>query len=277
MTPFRALLIVCIGLLSAVHAQANSPASFIVGVLPVHSARILAERYEPLRAYLEKSLEQPVRIESAADFRRFHERTASGDFDLAITAAHLARVAQKDAGLLPLAQFAPDHDLVLFSAAERPLANIQDLKGKQLAIIDRLAITVMAALNHLSTQGLEVDQDYQAVEHKTPTSAAHSVASGLSLLGVSARQSLLQLPEDLRRKVVAHKTLADIPAFVLIAKAGMDKTRAERLKNLLLAFPNEPEGIDFLGRVGYSKLMPANEAALKRVDAYLKETRKALK
>ncbi|MBU1666477.1 MAG: phosphate/phosphite/phosphonate ABC transporter substrate-binding protein, partial [Gammaproteobacteria bacterium] len=75
----------------------------------------------------------------------------------------------------------------------------------------------------------------------------------------------------------AHKTLADIPAFVLIAKAGMDKARAERLKNLLLAFQNEPEGIDFLGRVGYSKLIPANEAALKRVDAYLKETRKALK
>lgn len=277
MTTFRALLFVCAGLLSAVHAHATAPTSFVIGVLPVHSARVLAERYEPLRAYLEKSLEQPVRIESAADFRRFHERTARGDFDLAITAAHLARVAQKDAGLPPLAQFSPDHDLILFSAAERPLANIQELKGKQLAVIDRLAITVMAAIHHLSTQGLEVGLDYQAVEHKTPTSVAHSVTSGLSLLGVSARQSLLQLPDDLRRKVVVHGTLADIPAFVLLAKPGVDKALAERLKNLLLAFQNEAAGVDFLGRVGYGKLIPANEAALKRVDAYLKETRKALK
>ena len=85
------------------------------------------------------------------------------------------------------------------------------------------------------------------------------------------------MPDDLRRKLVVQKHIADIPAFVLIAKAGMDKAQAEQLKQALLAFPSEAEGIDFLGHTGYNTLIPANEAAMKRADIYLKETRKALK
>jgi phosphonate transport system substrate-binding protein len=58
---------------------------------------VIAERYEPLRAYLEARLKLPVRVESAPDFARYHARVMKGDFDLAITAAHLARLAQKEA------------------------------------------------------------------------------------------------------------------------------------------------------------------------------------
>jgi len=264
------------GLLLAAHAHATPPASFVVGVLPVHSARILAERYEPLRAYLEKSLAQPVRIESAADFRRFHERTARGDFDLAITAAHLARVAQKDAGLLPLAQFAPDHDLILFSAAERPLASIQELKGKQLAVIDRLAITVMATLSYLEEHGLEAERDYRVAEHRSHASAAYSLVTGLSAAAVTSSQGMLQIPEYLRRKLVVQKHIADIPAFVFLVRPDAPRAQADHLKTLLLNFPTAAEGSEFLRSIGYSAVVAASETRLKRADTYLKATRKAL-
>lgn len=272
----RTLFFACTCLMLGTHAT-HAAADFLLGVVPVHSARVLTERYEPLRVYLEKFLKQPVRIESAADFRRFHERTLRGDFDLAITTAHFARLAQKEAGLQPLVQFTPDHDALLIYAAERPLANFNELKGGQLAVIDRLAITVMAALAFLDSQGLEANQDYQVVEHRTHASVAYSLISGLSAAAVSTSQGLLQVPDELRRKLVVQKHIADIPAFVLIAKASMDKVQLERLKNSLLAFPNEAEGIDFLGRTGYTTLIPATEAVMKRADPYLKDTRKALK
>jgi len=280
----RALLIACTWLLlNAQAAQAASVAtsvatsSFILGIVPEHSARVLTERYEPLRAYLEKALKQPVRIESAPDFRRFQERSVRGDFDLTVTSAHFARLAQQDAGGQPLAQFAPDHDALLIYAADRPLSSFNDLKGKQLAVIDHLAITVMAAVAFLDAQGLAANQDYRVAEHRTHASAAYSLISGLSAAAVSTSQGLLQIPDDLRRKLVVQKHFADTPAFVLIAKAGMDKTQAERLKALLLAFPNAVEGIDFLGHTGHTTLIPASEAVMKRGDVYLKETRRALK
>jgi phosphonate transport system substrate-binding protein len=276
MTSFRRLLTCCALFVCLVPTALAAPA-FILGVIPIHSARVLTERYEPLRSYLERVLKQPVRIESAPDFRRFHERTLRGDFDLTITPAHLARLAQKDANQQPLAQFMPDHDSLLIYAADRPLASFKDLKGKQLAVIDRLAITVTAALQFLDTQGLEAGVDYQIVEHRTHASAAYALISGLSAAAVSTSQGLLQIPDNLRSKLIVQKHIADIPAFVLIAKAGMEKAQTEQLKKALLVFPNESEGIDFLGHTGYNSLIPATEATMKRADPFLKETRKALK
>lgn len=271
------LRVLLLALLVGFSACAQAAANFILGVVPIHSARVLTERYEPLRSYLEKALKQPVRIESAGDFRRFHERTLHGDFDLTITPSHFARLAQKDAGAIPLAQFMPDHDALLVYSSDRPLSGLQDLKGKQLAVIDQLAITVTATLQFLESKGLEAGRDYQIIEHRTHASAAYSLIGGLSAAAVTTSQGLLQMPDDVRSKLVVQKHIADIPAFVFMARAGTDKTRTESLKKVLLAFQNESEGIDFLGRTGYNGLIPASEAAMKRADIFLKETRKALK
>jgi len=267
------LLALCLCLLGF---SAQAAATFTLGVLPIHSARVLAERYEPLRAYLEKHLKQPVRIESAADFARFQARTLQGDFDLTITPSHFARLAQKDAGFLPLAQFTPDHDALLVTSSDRPSAGVGDLRGKQLAVIDRLAVTVMATLSYLDEQGLEAERDYSVTEHRTHASAAYSLITGLSAAAVTSSQGMLQIPEYLRRKLVVQKHIADIPAFVFLARPDTPRIQAEHLKKLLQEFPAKAEGIDFLRGIGYAGVVEASEARLKRADAYLKATRKAL-
>jgi phosphonate transport system substrate-binding protein len=251
--------------------------AFTLGVLPIHSSRVLVERYEPMRAYLERMLQQPVRIESAPDFARYQARTLRGDFDLAITPAHFARMAQKDLGFQPLAQFQPDHDSLLITSTDKPLTSAKEMKGKQLAVIDRLAITVMAAIQYLDEQGLESDLDYKVLEHRTHASVAHSLVSGLSAAAVTTSQGLLQIPDDIRRKLVVQKHIADIPAFVFLVKPDLPRNQAERIKTLLVDFPRESEGIDFLGHTGYTGIRPASEAAMKRADTYLKETRKVFK
>lgn len=254
----------------------QAAAAFTLGVLPVHSARVLAERYEPLRAYLEKQLKQPVRIESAADFARFQARTLNGDFDLTITPSHFARLAQQDAGFQPLAQFTPDHDSLLVASSDRPLAGIGDLRGKKLAVIDRLAVTVMAALSYLEEQGLEADRDYAVTEHRTHASAAYALVTGLSAAAVTTSQGMLQIPEYLRRKLVVQKHIADIPAFVFLVRPDAPRAQSEHIKTLLLNFPADPEGIGFMRNIGYTAVVAASETRLKRADAYLKATRKAL-
>lgn len=273
----RAALFVLAALfMLAGRAAAETPV-FTLGVLPIHSTRVLVERYEPMRLYLEKALKRPVRVESAPDFARYHARVLRGDFDLTITPAHFARLAQKEAGFQPIAQFAPDHDTLLVYNADRPLTSPADLRGKQLAVIDRLAITVMAALVYLEEHGLEADRDYRVREHRTHASAAHSLVTGLSAAAVTTSQGLLQMPAEVRDRLILHKHIADIPAFVFLLKPDADKAEVARLRALVLAFPGEMEGIDFLGRTGYSGIRPVNETSMKRGDPYLKETRKLLK
>lgn len=269
----RFATLACLICLLLAWSPARAAATFVVGVLPIHGARVLVQRYEPLRAYLEASLKQPVAIESASDFARFHTRTLAGGYDLTITPAHFARLAEKDAGYQPVVQLLPDHDALLVSSADQPIADYAQLKGKQLAVIDRLAITVMAALHFLEQQGLEPGVDFQVVEHRTHASVAHALLTGLAVAGVTSSQGMLQIPEDLRARIVVRKHIADIPAFVFLAKPGLDPASVARLKALLLAFPHAPQGRDFLHRTGYTAIVPAD---MKRADPYLAQTRKAL-
>jgi phosphonate transport system substrate-binding protein len=265
------------GLLAGLLAfSAQAAPAFTLGILPTHSARSLARSYEPLRAYLEQHLKQPVRIESAADFARFQRRTLGGDFDLTITAAHFARLAQKDAGFQPLVQFTPDHDALLIYSSEHPLAGVGALRGKQLAVIDRLAITVMATLSYLEEQGLEADRDYRVAEHRTHASVAYSLISGLSAAAVTTSQGMLQIPDELRGKLVLEKHIADIPAFVVLARPAAPRARVQGLKKLLLEFPVTASGKGFLEHIGYTGMVEANEARMKRADGYLRATRRAL-
>lgn len=250
--------------------------AFTLGVLPIHSPRVLVERYEPLRAYLQRSLKQPVRIESAPDFARFHQRTLQGEFDLTVTPAHFARLAQKESGFQPLAQLSPDHDALLVYSVERPLASPADLKGRQLAVVDRLAVTVMAALQYLEDQGLESDRDYVVAEHRTHASVAHALVNGQSAAAVTTSQGMQQIPEAMRGKLAVHKHIADIPAFVFLAKPDPARNQAGKLRTLLLAFTRTTEGKAFLNQTGYHDLRPATEAVMKRSDPYLKATCKAL-
>lgn len=250
-------------------------AAFIVGIPPIHNMRTLAARYEPLRAYLETQLAQPVRLESAPDFIAYHERTLHGDFNLTLTPAHFARLAEKNHRFQPVVQFTPDHDALLIYHARRPLSPIGRLKGEQLAVIDRHAITVIATLHYLQEQGLTADKDFRVVEYRNHASVAQALINGQAIAGVSASHSLKQMPPPLLTQLRVHTHTRDVPAFVMLLKPDAPAHESLRLKSMLLAFPHTPDGQEFLQGVGYSGLVAANETRLRRVDPYLGENLKA--
>lgn len=251
-------------------------AAFIVGIHPIHSMHVLAERYEPLRAYLEARLERPVYLESAPDFAEYHARTLRGDFDLAITPAHFGRIAQKDRGFHPLIQFQPDNDALLVCSMDRPLSNPDLMKQQQLAVIDPLAVTVMAVTHHLRAHGLESGRDYTVVPYHNHAGVARALVAGLAMAGVTTTHGMKQIPDALRGKLQVVMRLADIPAFVALAKPEASREESARLREMLLAFARGRTGQDFLKANGFTGFVPAEEKQLKRVDAYLKETRKGL-
>lgn len=266
-------LVILVMLLQAglVHA-----AGIVIGVPPIHSMRTLAARYEPMRADLEAQLGQPVFLESALDFAEYHARTLRGDFDLTITPAHFARLAQKERGFHPLIQFLPDHDALLVFNVDRPLAKLDLMKNQQLAVIDRLAVTVMATLHYLDEQGLEAGRDYRVVEYHNHASVGQALINGQAMAGVTTTHGLKQIPEAIRGKLKVYAHIADIPAFVMLAKPNTPRKEIERMQGAVLSFAKSKAGQSFLNGIAYEGLVLADERLLKRVDAYLKETRKGL-
>jgi phosphonate transport system substrate-binding protein len=244
--------------------------------MPVYGVRTLMKRYDPIRAYISRLLGQPVRIETAPDFRRFLKSVLAREFDIVVAAAHFARIAQLDAGWIPLAQFKPDHDTLLIVRTGEVPKRVADLAGKEVAVIDRLAVTVMGGLNYLVSQGVKADVDYKVVEYRNHASVVHALLSGVSAMAVTTTHGLHQIPTDQRARIAVYKNLSDIPAFVILAAPSLPKAAIDRLNAGLASFANESEGLEFLGQNSYTGLVVADEAMMRRADVYLEETRGAL-
>ncbi len=127
----------CFGLLVSSGVKAAEPKSgngntFVIGVVPVNSARALFASYQPLRLFLQKHLQRDVRIVTAPNFEEFMRRALKGSYDLAITAGHQARALQTDAGFLPLVAYQADFRVVWVKAANNPaVMRLEDLNGRK--------------------------------------------------------------------------------------------------------------------------------------------------
>ena len=99
-----ALVIAC-GLNARSMAQAET---IRIGIIPYLTPGVLMSLFQPLRLQLQKDLGQPVELFTAPDVRSFARRTLKPDFDIVITAAHQARLAQLESGYHPLARHRPE-------------------------------------------------------------------------------------------------------------------------------------------------------------------------
>jgi phosphonate transport system substrate-binding protein len=264
------------GMRGARAAPAAPAATLRLGVMPVYGVRTLMKRYDPVRAYVGRLLGQPVRIETAPDFRRFLNSILAREFDIVVAAAHFARIAQLDAGWVPLVQFKPDHDTLLIVRAGDAPKRAADLAGKEVAVIDRLAVTVMGGLNYLASQGVKADVDYRVVEYRNHASVVQALLSGASAMAVTTTHGLYQIPTDQRTRISVYRHVSDIPAFVILAAPGLPKAAIDRLSAGLASFANEPEGLEFLGQNSYTGVVVADETMMRRSDAFLEETRSAI-
>lgn len=246
------------------HGQVDAQAqkALTVGITPTLSAKALLLQYQPLRAYLERELQRPVNIVTATDFQRFHVDMIAGEFDVALSAAHLARYAQVEAHYIPLATYTSPNHPVFVMASQRPVADIRELRGKTLAVFDPLALVVLQAHHWLEDQGLKAGRDFRVVVFPSHASVAHAVANAEALLGVTATVALGRYPAELKPQVQVHKELPAVSALVWSANARM-ASQAIALRDLMLRFGQSPQGQQFFTQSGYQGLraLSANELA----------------
>ena len=102
----------------------------IFGVFPNMTARQTLEIYQPLASLMEKRLQRRVAIYSARDFKTFVEHTRQGDYDILLTAPHLAWLARQDAGYRPLLKYARPTRGLLVVKNTSPYRVPEDLRGQ---------------------------------------------------------------------------------------------------------------------------------------------------
>jgi phosphonate transport system substrate-binding protein len=230
-----------------------------IGLLSTLSPRVLLNNYAPLRQYLEEQLQQPVQMWTATDFRAFHEQTMAGEYDFVVTAAHFARLAQREGGWLPLATYKTANRAIL-------LMSVEEIRGKVIASVDPLALVVTQSVQWLAEKGLRQDRDYRFVDAPSFNTAAYAVQQQEAVLAIISPSAYKQLPEPLKSEMHVFQTLPEVPALIWMAPP---KGRVEpaRLKSALLNFtPETPEGRQFFEATGYAGMRAVSDEQMQSLD-----------
>jgi len=251
-------------------AAADKPLE--IGVFPYMSVRAVLATYQPVRRYLERELGRPVEMYTAPDFRSFIARSQQGEYDVLITAPHFARLAQLQVGYVPLAGFTKELHPIIVVAKSSRYRNLADLRGKTVAIPDRLAIVSMMGLRLLREHGIDADRDFRLVSAVSHNSAVLDVMHARADAAITEAAALQQMPDELRNGVRVMATAGKAPHVMLMAHPRLGQAAIRQLRSLLEQFANQsPEGRAFLAATGYEGLKPVPAAVLKSLDPYARE------
>jgi phosphonate transport system substrate-binding protein len=248
-----------------------------IGIVPYMSARNLISSFEPMRHYLEKGLGKPVKIYTANGFKPFFQNAVKGDYDLVISAAHFARLLQKEHHYTPLVMFSPGNSALVMTGAHSPLKNVQDLRGQVIAVPEQLSLASIICMTLLRDNGLHPGIDYTLLEVPSFPSAILAVQKGNAAAAISASPVLASIPGDVRASVRTLLDAGDFNSFVFLAHPRMDSAESDLLKNILLKFgQSSNEGKLFLANTGFGNITLVTTQEMNKLDRYTTETKRLL-
>lgn len=257
-------LIAWLGALLLWAASAHAARDFVVGVLPYQGARALVVEHRALASHLEHALKRPVRIVTARNTRVFGQRLLSGEYDLALTPAHLARLAQVDAGWMPLARYLPDTPVYLLTAADHTAEPV--VKGATIAVSDRAMLLSLLAEQWIATHTKLAADDYTLLETGGHSASLQALMDHRASAAVSMLAAIGQVRrEHLERVRIAHE-LGAIPLLVFMARGDTSPPDRALLRQALLAYPVRAP----------LRIAPVGSSVLPAMDRYLPRTRELL-
>ena len=278
----RSVFLACIAcaagyLFSPAYARA-APKALIVGIVPNLSPRSMLSAYQPLRQQLASLLERPVELFTAPDFKTFYLRSAGGEYDLALMPAHLARLAQIEAGMVPVAQFIPKQSGVVLVAKQSRIRQASDLHGKRIALVDSLALVTLRAEDWLHAQGLVLGRNASLEAHFTYHNAAvEAVINGNADAAIVSSAPFATMPQEMREAVRVVGTLGEMPSNVFMANPGLSKDEITQLQAALLDFGRQSgAGPTFLARYRYKGIVPPSASEMQAMDSYAKRAKQMM-
>ena len=138
-----------------------------LAVIPMENASGTNDRYAPLANYLSKAVGVPVKLRVASDYAAVIEGQRAGNIHIAFYGpASFARAVMTGVKVDPMVN--PQHETgasgyysVIYTLASSPYKTIEDLKGKNLALVDSNSTSGNQAPRFfLKRAGFDVDKHF---------------------------------------------------------------------------------------------------------------------
>lgn len=253
---------------TSVNAVPNTP--LVIGLHPSISVKTTLTIYQPLRDYLEKELGREVVLYSSADIKTYFARLMNGQYDVAIAAPHIARVAQLRANFVPIVYYTNPLSGVVIVPKTSDINGAGGLRGKAIAFSAPYTFTNIAGRKWLRDHGLQPGTDIKVIELALHDQVAVALDQGQVDAAIIGSLAMRHLPKGLssRFRTIDHTDL--LPSHFFVVNPKLSATLAPQLKSVLLRFAQTPEGRNFLRNNGFEGLAAATEAVLRSLDPYAK-------
>ncbi len=246
-------------------------------VLPLFSGRTLLRHFEGLRAFLQERLNRPAYLVTAPDFRAFTRAVQNQAYPFVLTAPHLARLAEVDAGYRALAAGEPGIAGVFLVDRASEVDSLADLRGRSLATPDSLAVVTMLGNETLTAAGLTPGRDIVLNPQPSHNAAALTVLRGENAAALVWDLTLSTMEHDLRDRLKVIARTSVVPAgLVFLTRGDMPASQSDAIRDALFRFKDVPAGQEFLTRTGFKGVVPIEPGQLAYLDRYLAPARRLL-
>jgi ABC-type phosphate/phosphonate transport system substrate-binding protein len=262
----------------AAAAPAAAPAAaaeLVIGILPNIAAATIATQYEPLKRYLERN-NHSVRFVIPANFKAFFDGAMAGEYDIAISAPNLARVAQQERNLQPLGMYEPRIGALLVTPTEGGITSVRDISGKAVGFANPQSLVALYGQQWLRSQGLEVGKDFESKAARTDLGVGRMMLTGEAVAAVLSTGEFRTLPPEEASRLRIVETFARIPNFMWMAHPKLDRARVERVRSQMGGFFADAEGAAFSKATGLTAFVESPEATMRELDPFVPATRRAM-
>lgn len=249
-----------------------------VGLLPSLAPATLITQYESVKSYLEKrGGGTKVNIVLPASFKAFFDALMRGDFDVAVAAPHFARVAQLDAGMVPLAMYEPRIGAQFIVPVDGTVNSVADLRGKTVAIANPTSLVAMYGMQWMRQHKLEPGKDFELVPARTELGVGRLLLSGEAVGAVMSGSEFRALPPDEAARLRIVEVFARIPNFIVLGHPRLGQARLAQLKTQWLGLlSDKDDGVAFARAAGLTGIVEVDEPILRELDPYVAPTRRAM-
>jgi len=225
-------------------AQGRDPATLRVALLPDENAATLIQNAQPLKAYLERTLNKKIELIVTTDYSSMIEAMRFGRIEVAYFGPFSYVLAKSRAPEIePFAvgveRGAPTYNSVLIANATGGVKTLADIQGKPFAFGDQASTSSHLAPRAylLKTAQLDGDKDYKPVFLGTHDAVARAVQAGQVPAGALSKpilDSLISKNVIDPAKIVQLALSEPIPNYPIVMQGNLTPTLKQALREAFL-------------------------------------------
>ncbi|NLY33357.1 phosphate/phosphite/phosphonate ABC transporter substrate-binding protein [Advenella alkanexedens] len=234
----------------AAAAQAKNPDRLRVALLPDENAATLIQNAEPLKQYLQKTLNKDIELIVTTDYSSMIEAMRFGRIEVAYFGPFSYVLAKSKApGIEPFAvgveRGSPTYQSVLIANADGPVKSLADIRGQSFGFGDQASTSShLAPRAHiLKKTGLDGEKDYRPIHLGAHDAVARAVQAGQVPAGGLSKpilDTLIKKGTIDPSKVIELDLSAPIPNYPMVMQDNLAPELKDQIRKAFLEM-KDPE------------------------------------